>query len=98
MPEWIPRRKSARPSPTGYKSWDDKLSGSHAQFAEVDALIDQARATVDRTSRQMLYHCVYRMIRDDAPWLFLYRPRLFWGVKPQARGWTIGLDGLIRLA
>ena len=65
---------------------------------EVDALIDQAQATADNARRQDLYRCAYRMIHDDAPWIFLYHPILFWGVGPRARGWAVGIDGLIRLA
>ncbi|RMF86424.1 MAG: peptide ABC transporter substrate-binding protein [Nitrospinota bacterium] len=64
---------------------------------EVDRLIDQARATVNDTQRQKLYRRAYRLLRDDAPWVFLYRPTLFWGASPQVPDWTIGRDGLIRL-
>jgi len=64
---------------------------------EVDALIDQTQATVNKIRRRDIYRHAYRMIRDDAPWIFLYRPTYFWGVGPRARGWTVGIDGLIRL-
>jgi len=64
---------------------------------EVDALIDQAWATPDNARRRDFYRRAYRIIRDDAPWIFLYNPTSFWGVGPRARGWTPGIDGLIRL-
>jgi len=64
---------------------------------EVDALIDQAQATADSVRRQELYRRAYRMIRDDAPWVFLYSPTYSWGVGPRVRGWTAGNDGLIKL-
>jgi peptide/nickel transport system substrate-binding protein len=65
---------------------------------EVDALIDQAQATADNARRRDLYRRAYRMIRDDAPWIFLYSPTYSWGVGPRVRGWTAGNDGLIKLA
>ena len=65
---------------------------------EVDALIDQAQATADSVRRQELYRRAYRMIRDDAPWIFLYSPTYSWGVGPRVRGWSAGNDGLIKLA
>lgn len=64
---------------------------------EVDTLIDHAQSTVKRTLRRDLYRRAYRMIRNDAPWIFLYRPIYFWGIGPRAHGWTVGIDGLIRL-
>lgn len=64
---------------------------------EVDALIDQAVATADNVERQNLYRRAYRLIRDDAPWIFLYSPTYTWGMGPRVRGWSAGNDGLIRL-
>jgi peptide/nickel transport system substrate-binding protein len=64
---------------------------------EVDTLIQQAQRTVDNIQRQALYRRAYRLIRDDAPWIFLYSPLLCWGVGPRAQGWIPGNDGLIRL-
>lgn len=63
----------------------------------VDALLDQAEATIDDHQRQALYRQAYGLIRDDAPWIFLYSPSLAWGIGPRARGWQPGIDGLIRL-
>ena len=65
---------------------------------EVDALLDQARSTADNVRRRDLYRRAYRLIRDDVPWIFLYNSTFFWGVGPRARGWTVGIDGLVRLA
>jgi peptide/nickel transport system substrate-binding protein len=62
----------------------------------VDRLLDQAAATVDLPARQVLYRRAYRLIRDEAPWLFLYSPRFSWGAaaettwRPRPAG-TIGL-------
>ena len=63
----------------------------------VNALIDEAQTTVDDGEREDIYRRAYRMIRDDAPWIFLYRPTVFWGVGPAASGWSPGADGLTLL-
>lgn len=62
----------------------------------VDSLLNQAEATVDDMQRQALYRQAYRLIRDDAPWIFLYSPSLAWGVGPRAQGWRPSVDGVIR--
>ena len=63
---------------------------------EVDALIERAEATLDESLRRRIYRLAYRMIRDDAPWVFLYSPVRFWGVGPRLRGWRPRMDGVIR--
>ena len=63
---------------------------------EVDALLDQAAAVVDADRRQALYRRAYRLIRDDAPWIFLYSPTLAWGLGSQAGMAEPGVDGAIR--
>jgi peptide/nickel transport system substrate-binding protein len=65
---------------------------------EVDRLIDTAQATPNPAKRQAIYRHVYRRIRDDAPWVFLYTPRLFWAVGPRLQAWRPGADGVIRVA
>jgi len=64
---------------------------------QVDALIDSARATVSGEKRQDLYRRAYSMIRDDAPWIFLYNPIDFWGVGPKALKWQPKSNGLIKI-
>lgn len=64
---------------------------------EVNALFEQARETIDGEVRGELYRRTFKIIRDDAPWIFLYNPISFWGVGPRARGWTVDADGLVRL-
>ena len=51
----------------------------------VDSLLDQATITVDTSARQSLYRNAYRLIRDDAPWVFLYRPANRWASRSGAR-------------
>lgn len=61
----------------------------------VDTLLDKARATCDDDHRRDLYRQVYRFVHDDAPWIFLYNPTLFWGVGPHARTFVPRIEGLI---
>jgi peptide/nickel transport system substrate-binding protein len=63
---------------------------------EVDALLDQAATVIDADRRQALYRRASRLIRDDAPWIFLYSPTLAWGRGPQAGMTELGVDGAIR--
>ena len=58
------------------------------ESAAVNALIKQAQAAFADAERQALYRRIYAMVRDDAPWIFLYRPTNFWG----ARETVVGLD------
>ena len=63
---------------------------------KVDALLDKAAATVMAKSRQAVYRRAYRLIRDDAPWIYLYSPVMSWGLGPQARDVRINIDGTIQ--
>jgi peptide/nickel transport system substrate-binding protein len=62
---------------------------------EVDALIDEAQGTFSDADRQALYRRIYRMVRDDAPWIFLYRPTRYWGVAQSLEDWEPRADGLL---
>ena len=62
---------------------------------EVDSLIEEAQATVSDTERQAIYRQIYTIIRDDAPWIFLYNPTLYWGVGPTMKDWRPRADGLL---
>ena len=64
----------------------------------VNNLLEQAWGTVDDEQRQRLYRRAFRIIRDDAAWVFLYNPSYFWGVRSRAQGWKAGIDGLIRFS
>jgi peptide/nickel transport system substrate-binding protein len=63
----------------------------------VDALIAQAQATVPDAERQKIYREIYTIVRDDAPWVFLYRPTNYWGARATVAGWTPRSDGLLLL-
>jgi peptide/nickel transport system substrate-binding protein len=67
------------------------------QNPQVDALIEKAQATVADPERQRIYRQIYAIVRDDAPWVFLYRPTNYWGVRATIAGWTPRPDGLVLL-
>lgn len=60
----------------------------------VDALLDRAAATNARAARAAIYRRAYRLIRDDAPWIFLYSPRHVWAATCDAL-WRPGPTGTI---
>jgi len=64
---------------------------------QVDALIARAQATVSDAERQRIYREIYTIVRDDAPWVFLYRPTNYWGARATVAGWTPRADGLLLL-
>jgi peptide/nickel transport system substrate-binding protein len=64
---------------------------------QVDALIAKAQATVSDAERQRIYREIYTIVRDDAPWVFLYRPTNYWGARETVAGWTPRSDGLLLL-
>lgn len=61
----------------------------------VNGLIGRAQAAFDDGERQTIYRRIYSLVRDDAPWIFLYRPTSFWGVGPALKDWKPRADGLL---
>jgi peptide/nickel transport system substrate-binding protein len=62
---------------------------------EVNSLIERAQATVSDVERQKIYQQIYSIIRDEAPWIFLYSPTNYWGVGSTMKGWKPRTDGLL---
>ena len=62
--------------------------------SEVDALIEEAQGTTSVEQREAIYRRIYRMVTDDAPWIFLYNPTLYWGARAEL-AWTPRVDGLL---
>ena len=67
------------------------------QNPQVDALIARAQTTVADADRRKIYQDIYTIVRDDAPWVFLYRPTNYWGVRLAAGDWKPRSDGLLIL-
>lgn len=65
--------------------------------SQVDALIDHGQETVDVAARRRIYRQAYRLISNDAPWIFLYNQQLYWGVGTRVPGWAPTGDGRISL-
>ena len=63
--------------------------------SEVDSLIEESQTTIAVEERQAIYRRIYSIIRDDAPWIFLYRPTRYWGVSPAMGDWVPRADGLL---
>ena len=75
---------------SGYKgAWWEGYSN-----AKVDSLVYQAERTIDPVKKEALFKGVYRETWEDPPWLYLYRPRQFWGVSEKLRKWKPAIDGL----
>jgi len=64
---------------------------------EVDRLIGGAQRAFDDAARKLTYRRIYRLVRDEAPWLFLYRPNYHWAVGKRLEGWSPEPDGLVRI-
>ena len=64
--------------------------------AEIDRLTDESRAVVDEEERARLFRRAFGIIRDDAPWVFLYAPELVWAVGERLEEWEPGVDGVVR--
>jgi peptide/nickel transport system substrate-binding protein len=57
--------------------------GYHSEQA--NELLSRAAATTDKTARRALYRQAYRIYREEAPWLYLYRPHRLWGIRRSSR-------------
>lgn len=63
----------------------------------VDGLLDRAARTPEVGARQAIYRAAYRLIREDAPWIFLYRPTYRWAGRVGAGSWDVGVGGMIEV-
>ncbi len=88
------------PSSTFRILWEKFHSGHRGPWwqgyinPELDALVDQARATPDAVARGELYRQAFHILHSDAPWVFLYSPSRVFSVSPEFSGWKPSVDGL----
>lgn len=61
----------------------------------VNALIQEAEATIPDPERQAIYREIYSLVTEDAPWIFLYRPLRYYGAGPRLQHWEPRADGLL---
>jgi peptide/nickel transport system substrate-binding protein len=65
---------------------------------ELDALVDQARATTDEAQRRDLYGQIVTKLHEDAPLIYLYRQKNLTGVAATVAGVKVYGDGIQRFA
>jgi len=65
---------------------------------EMDEMIDTAQKTFDDKKREEIYRQIFQKIRDDAPWIFLYRPTYYWALSKELEGWKPASTGRLQLA
>lgn len=89
---------------SGYRVLREKLhSGVRGPWwqgyenPKVDRLLDEAAASVDHARRIERYRRAYRLIHDDAPWIFLYSPRNTWAAAADV-AWRPSRAGVIQLS
>ncbi|MCS7169032.1 MAG: ABC transporter substrate-binding protein, partial [Candidatus Kapabacteria bacterium] len=79
---------------SGYRA-PDGPNTTRVRLVEVDSLYDRALAEVEAERRFQLYRQIERRVLDEAPWIFLYYPRLVRLLQPTVAG--MYLDGSDRL-
>jgi peptide/nickel transport system substrate-binding protein len=63
---------------------------------QVDSLIDTAGSTMDPAQRVQMYRDIVKVIRDDAPWVFLHQLYDVYGVSDRVQNWRPG-SGIVLL-
>ena len=69
-----------------YAAW--AVSGGPVDDGELDALIDEARQTLDRDTRLELTSAAQETWMNDAPWIVVAYPRTFEAMAPNIEGWV----------
>lgn len=65
---------------------------------EYDALVDQAKTTVDPTARNDIYKQATQWLYDNPPCIFLHQQMNIYGVNARVQGFTPSPDEFMRLA
>ena len=79
-----------------HEKLDSRFSGTWWQGfhdERINELLSQAAATTNTAARRQVYWHVYRLLHDEAPWVFLYQPRRFWARRAGA-GAGLRIDDL----
>jgi peptide/nickel transport system substrate-binding protein len=63
-----------------------------------EALMDQARRTVERDRRLAIQREIFRLLMADPPWLSVYNHRRTIGLKGYHRGFRMRTDGVLDIA
>jgi peptide/nickel transport system substrate-binding protein len=67
---------------------------THYSNPKVDAAWDKAEQTVDVAQRTAMFKEMSSIVRDEAPWLFLYEPLPLYGVSNRLN-WKVRSDEFI---
>jgi len=69
------------------------LAAAHYSNPEVDALLDQAARELNEAKRLELYKKAIETIWWDAPWIFLYTQKWFYGASANLKNFIVFVDG-----
>lgn len=84
-----------------YEKIDARVAGSWWEGyhnPQVEALIDQGRATTDDAARAGIYARAYGLMQADPPWLTLYNPLKITGLRGRYPGFALAVDAMVRVA
>lgn len=62
----------------------------------VDQMMESAWCVVNDTQRNEIYQKICEMVKEDAPWVFLYNPTDGMAVRNGVQGWSVGMGGLLQ--
>lgn len=65
--------------------------------AEVDKLLNEARASADEAVRKQKYDAAAKILDDDLPVIYLGHQSWIWAIKKEVTGFVPSPDGMIRL-
>jgi peptide/nickel transport system substrate-binding protein len=80
------------PNPDPYSYWHSSqwpprgLNSGYYRNGEADRLMDEARAEMDDARRMAIYHRLHRILRDDAPAVFLFNSTKKYGLRRRLAG------------
>jgi len=80
------------PNPDPYSYWHSSqwpprgLNSGYYRNPEADRLMDEARAEMDEARRMAIYHRLHRILRDDAPAIFLFNSTKKYGLRRRLTG------------
>jgi peptide/nickel transport system substrate-binding protein len=90
--------------PSAWRVFREKLDSRHQgpwwqgyHSPILNQILDQASAERNDEQRVKLLRHAFRIVHDDAPWLFLYAPRTLWLLGPLAGGWQPSAEGRVRI-
>ncbi|QDY70981.1 ABC transporter substrate-binding protein [Qingshengfaniella alkalisoli] len=92
---------SGRVDPDGnihqFVTTDGGINDSKFSSEEVDALLDDARASNDTAARKTAYDAARDILIDESPLVYLYHQTWIWALDSSIEGFTPYPDGMIRL-